>query len=369
MKSTDQSFSIVRILLKAAIFFLLINFLFVLLKDIPIGSISLYNHALHGRLRFPFGENPAVSYNLSLYNLDAMVSSHEVSSSRDSEEFSVFLIGDSSVWGYLQKPDQTLAGLLEKKGLICDNQPVRFYNLGYPSLSVMKDAMIIEKVQQFKPDLILWLVTLESLPVSIQMTTPLVENNPILVNRIISNYDLPQFQAISTSIWDNTLISRRRELADLLRLQIYGALWSATGIDQEYPSQYNTALRDFETDFNFHDFEIGQMKKNQLAIDIISQTIRHHKGIRFIVINEPILISQGINSDIRYNFYYPRWAFDQYREIMQAEMDESGIKYYDFWNLIPETHFTNSAIHLDYYGERIFSDKISTLILENCQKQ
>lgn len=369
MKNTKQSFFLFRILIKAVLFFVVLNFLFILAKDVPIGNISLYNLVFPGRSRLPFGENPSLAYNLSMYNLDAMISSHTVSSSGKDEDYKVFLIGDSSVWGFLQKPDVTLAGLLEQKNQACENQPVKIYNLGYPSLSVLKDAMIIEKVQHLQPDLILWLVTLESLPDSTQLNTPLVENNPLLVNKILSEYDLHGLHPLTTEIWEHTLISRRREIADLIRLQLYGVLWSATGIDQEYPSQYTPALRDFETDLTFHEFEIGRMDKDQLALDIITQTIRQHKETSFIVINEPILISKGRNSDIRYNFYYPRWAFDQYREIIQAEMDESGIKYYDFWNLIPETHFTNSAIHLDVDGESIFADKISTLISENCQKQ
>ncbi len=39
-------------------------------------------------------------------------------------------------------------------------------------------------------------------------------------------------------------------------------------------------------------------------------------SIPVVIINEPMFISQGKNSDIRYNFYYPRWAYDDYREMM-----------------------------------------------------
>ncbi|MCZ7670394.1 MAG: hypothetical protein M5U34_26160 [Chloroflexi bacterium] len=35
-----------------------------------------------------------------------------------------------------------------------------------------------------------------------------------------------------------------------------------------------------------------------------------------LLINEPMFISSGRNSDLRYNAFYPRWAYDQYREML-----------------------------------------------------
>jgi hypothetical protein len=44
---------------------------------------------------------------------------------------------------------------------------------------------------------------------------------------------------VQPSELDRTLIGQRRNLADLIRLQIYGVLWAATGIDQYYPETYD----------------------------------------------------------------------------------------------------------------------------------
>lgn len=364
MKETmrPQSLSLWRIIFKAIAFVILINYAFILFMQVPLGSISLYNIAFPGRSRFPFGENPSEAYSLSLYNLDAMIASHEISSSAyDQDEFNVFLIGDSSVWGYLQKPEETLADMLNAK-----NDQINIYNLGYPSLSVLKDVMILEKTKNLNPDLIVWLVTLESLPLSNQTETPLVENNPIAANSILQDYSITNLNPFPVNNLDFTLIGRRRELADMLRLQLNGPMWSATGIDQEYPEEYNAASRDFEIDdIDYYDFEPYSLEESQLALNIINQAIDSNKGIEFVVINEPILISAGKNSNIRYNFYYPRWAYDQYREIMQSTMDKNGREYYDFWDIVPENNFTNSAIHLDITGEALLAERVSTIIKES----
>ena len=58
-----------RILIKAILFVVLFSLAFSLLMNVPIGRLSLYNHLYPGRERFPFGESPATSYNLSIYNL------------------------------------------------------------------------------------------------------------------------------------------------------------------------------------------------------------------------------------------------------------------------------------------------------------
>ena len=55
----------------------------------------------------------------------------------------------------------------------------------------------------------------------------------------------------------NTIFSRRRELADWARLQLYGIPWAATGIDQDYPAHYPAAEIDLEPDAAFHDISRG----------------------------------------------------------------------------------------------------------------
>lgn len=359
----------IRILVKAILFVVLFSLAFSLLVNVPIGRLSLYNHLYPGRERFPFGENPAISYNLSIYNLDAMLASHEISAARKApNEFRVFVVGDSSAWGFLQQPQETLAGLLDSRGMQLDGKRVRVYNLGYPSLSVLKDLLIFDRARQLQPDLIIWLVTLESLPLEKQLDTPLVANNPLAVNQLIERYQLTKFANQSIDWKEATLFARRREMADIIRLQIYGAMWAATGIDQDYPSDYTPALRDFDVDESFYDFTPYDLDARRLALDVIDQTIKVNDDIQFLVINEPILIAAGANSDVRYNYYYPRWAYDQYRILMRDNMDKTGINYYDLWDLVPQDHFTNSAIHMDRSGEEILAERIASIIIETIAK-
>jgi hypothetical protein len=83
-----------------------------------------------------------------------------------------------------------------------------------------------------------------------------------------------------------------------------------------------------------------------------------------LVVNEPVLISTGENSMLRYNFYYPRWAYDQYREFMQERSQAEGWRYIDFWNLVDESEFTNSAIHLTPAGTSSLAVQLAEALQE-----
>jgi hypothetical protein len=354
------------VLLKAALLFVVLNLLFALLYPMGfLGRISFYNVLFPGRQRLPFGENPAQAYNLSLYNLDAMFASLDLNAApKASNEYRILVIGDSSVWGTLLRPPETLSGQLNAAGLACGGKQVRVFNLGYPTLSVTKDLMILqEALQRYQPDRILWLVTLESLPRELQLSSPLLANNAARASSLIRTYNLsldPADPALVTpSFWDRTLVGARRPLADLARLQLYGAQWGATGIDQTYPAQYDPAQRDLASDVSFHGRPGPTLDLASLSLDALSAGVRLAGGVPVTFVNEPVLISAGKNSDLRYNFYYPRWAYDQYRTQIAAMAQSNAWNYLDLWDAVDQKEFTNSAIHLTPAGETLFAGKVA----------
>lgn len=360
--------SLKNIFVKTIIFFILFNIIFILLGNASYGRITLYNLLFPGRDRLPFGETSLESFNLTMFNVDAMVASHKFAAEKKAEnEYRIAIIGDSSIWGFLQESEDTLAGLLDKNiDFLCDGKIVKVFNLGYPSLSVLKDLVVLEKGKAYKPDLVLWFVTLESLISKDQMQTPIVKNNPILVNSIIKEYKL-SFPVNDIKLKNALLIEQKRNLADLIRHQLYGVLWAGSGIDQVYPREINPAQRDFKIDSSYKDFDVNQFNKKDLATEVIINAVKRLSMIDFIVINEPILISTGKNTDIRYNFYYPKWAYDKYRSLLASTLKESNILYYDFWNLVPESEFTNSAIHLNLTGELFLANETKKLIKTQCE--
>ncbi len=375
MKNTENpnNLSVFRVVIKGFCLFLIINFIFIGLNQLPFGKISLYNRIFPGRERFPFGENPALSFNITLNNIDAMFSSMRIDrQNKKGNEFRVFFVGDSSVWGSLLSNSDSLTGQINRLNLkTCDGLTIQAYNLGYPTLSVLKDLFIIDKSLIYNPDLIVWMVTLESFPMKTQLKTPFVANNPIEIENLLNKYSLEknyQKDIAEINYWDRTLIGQRRNIADLLRLQFYGILWSATGIDQNLNDSFTPAKRDFDRDFSYQGQGEHTLSESELSFDVLEKA-DEIINVPIVVINEPILISGGKNSDVRYNFYYPRWAYDQYRLLLQKVMTKRNIPFYDLYNTVPDSQFTNSAIHINKSSEAILAQTINGILSDNyCQK-
>ena len=55
-----------NVVVKGLLLFFVFNLLWAACNGNRINQLSLYNRLLRGRERFPYGENPAQSYNLSL---------------------------------------------------------------------------------------------------------------------------------------------------------------------------------------------------------------------------------------------------------------------------------------------------------------
>jgi hypothetical protein len=354
------------VLLKAALLLVLFNFAFILIKGVPLGRLSLYNSIFPGRERFPFGETRE-SYNLSLFDIDAMFASHMINGAKKApDEYRVLLIGDSSVWGTLLEPEQTLAGQLNATPISACGKTVKAYNLGYPTISLTKDLMFLDQAKGYDPDLVVWLTTLEAFPKDKQFSSPIVANNAERVRQLIDTYGLQvdpnDPELIQASTWNQTFVSQRRALADLIRLQLYGALWASTGIDQIYPRDYEHAQIDLEASQDFHGLTSLQ---NNLAIDVLDAGMSVAQDM--LLVNEPMLISNGANSDIRYNFFYPRWAYDEYRTMLAQHAQDKDWQYLDLWDLVPAQEFTNSAIHLTPSGEKLLADRIAAAIQGTCK--
>jgi hypothetical protein len=368
MDQSRPSINIFRVIIKAGILFALFNFAFIPVQSKSLGKISLYNFIFPGRDRLPFGETRE-SYNLSLYNLDAMFASHVISGSEKArDEYRVILIGDSSVWGTLLTPGQTLAGQLNaNRFTVCGGRMVHAYNLGYPTISLMKDLMILDEALKYDPDLIVWLTTLEAFPNDRQLDSPIVANNADRIEHLIADYQLrlnaDDPALVKPSKWGQTFVSRRRAVADLVRLQIYGALWASTGIDQVYPEHYTRAQIDLEASQDFHG--ITSLSES-LAFDVLEAGMSAHPSM--LLVNEPMLISDGANSDIRYNFFYPRRAYDEYRQLLAERAARNDWRYLDLWNIVPLNEFTNSAIHLTPAGEARLAQRISEEIQTICDE-
>jgi len=359
-----------RVAGKTLVLFLLLNLLFAALYPMEmLGRVSLYNRLLPGRDRLPYGENSALAYNLSLFNVPAMLASHVVQRPKAEDEYRVLLIGDSAGWGWFLENDDTLAGQLNTLDLRrADGKRVVVYNLAYPVMSLTKDLMILDAARRYEPDLILWPVTLESFPREKQLFAPIAQQNPQRVRPLIETYDLALDTAdsrfVDAGFLERTAVGQRRNLADLIRLQLYGFSWAATGIDQYIPEEITPRRSDFEEDASWQSFqEPVTFTDDDLVWEVLDAGRVMAGDTPILLVNEPIFISSGINSDLRYNSFYPRWAYDQYRQLLGEKAQSEGWQYVDLWDQIAPQEFMDTPVHLSPEGSRKLAELLAAEIL------
>jgi hypothetical protein len=236
-------------------------------------------------------------------------------------------------------------------------------------LAVTKDLVLLNAAMPYEPDLILWPVTLDSFPIEKQLTHPLLQNNPGRVRPLIAHYNLnldpDDERFVDPDFWQRTITGRRRELADLLRLQGYGVSWAATGIDQSRPDEITLRRSDFDEDFSWQEFEApATLRPEDLSIEVLNAGVQMAGEIPVLIVNEPMFISDGENSDLRYNAFYPRWAYDQYRDLLAASAAAQNWHYLDLWDQIPALEFTDTPVHMSPVGTAQFAELLQPAILK-----
>jgi hypothetical protein len=350
-----------RILLKAVLLFVVFNYAFAFVPDSALWKISLYNTILPGLTRFPLEKN-----------LDLMFDAHEIAKSPSrGNEYKVIVLGDSSTWGYKLNPDETFSSIINASRLLtCKEQTIHVYNLGYPSLSVFKDFIFLRQAMFYKPNLILWNVTLNSLLETKEEIEEnvIIKNNIDLAQSLNNEYKLTQGDDLAkkSSFRNQSFLDRREEIARFIKAQLEEIRWQAIG-GELVDKSYSPLGMDVKASDSFDRYNLlpPRLEPNLLRFNILNAGNLIAGDIPIIIINEPIQVVNGANSDIRYNKMYPRWVYDQYREIMTMKSKQYGWNYIDLWNMIPPTQFSDTAFHRTTKGEQIFSRKIKEVILKS----
>ena len=355
-----SEFSPLRVLVKALSLFVVINLVYGLINP-QVAQVSGYNAIFPGRTRLPFGVS-GDPYTITVDNVDVMFASHTISASKASNEFRVVLIGDSSVWGENLGAYEVISEQWNKWNIQCGNKIIKAYDLGYPHPSIIKDLVILDKVIEYDPDLIIWFVTLNSL-IS-QRVNPFLTANHETVNRILDTYDIAfkggrKLDRKEPGFFEKTLIGQRSNLARQIKLQMLGIIWTATGADT------NTLSNDDLPDFDVGDdprYQGMQPPDDLTSLLLFSALSAGHSiadPVPVLIVNEPVFVTSEADSLVRYNLTYPRWAYDQYRAAMTRQIQDAQWNYLDLWNAVPPEYFSDAGLHLSAAGERLLIEQIN----------
>ena len=354
-----------RVVLKGVLLFLVLEFLIVT-TPVPRAAGGAYGLFGIKRERFPLSTVPPVDEALDVGDLDAMFASHVVSDAKAPNEFRVLVLGDSTIWGLQLRPDEVLSGQLGRLDLRCDEKQPRFYNLSFPRSSATKDIMILDRAMRTRPDAIVWLVTWYTLMPKTRADHWIVSQNPEVFRRLAVRFDfLPRdYEAPN---WRDAVFNRNRRMFRVARYQLYSLIHMATNRDQiDGPPQLPAA--ELSADETFEGMKPPALRRNQVSIDQVRAFYEIAGSVPVLLVNQPIMIMKDIaNSDVRYNSYYPRWVFDQYRSYLGEAAAGSGWHYVDLWDVFPAEYFADTPLHLKPEAHQIMAETLAPEILKACR--
>lgn len=368
-----QNIRLWRLALKTALLFIIFNLLWVLLQPLPlINRLSVYNVLAPGRERFAFGEYSTESYSLIVNSLDQLFASHVIAQPKRANEFRVVLVGDSAVWGYLLPPESTQSACINRLNLTAPNgKAVRAYNLGYPKLTVIKDLLILQRALAHQPDVILWQTSLASLYPSDQLDFALITAHRAELDALQAEYQfkLDQYPLPEPDFWSRTFFGQRRDAADWLRHQLYGIGWALTGRDHVIPRllrPHPTNLLPDESLLSVNVVRLqteGVIRADDLNFDVLRAGIGMAEAVNVpvVLINEPIYRKE--DDPLRYNSYYPRWAYAGYRQVFSQLAAAEQWDYLDLWDAVPTDQFTDTDFHLTAEASCAYAERMITAAL------
>jgi hypothetical protein len=350
-----------RLILKALVMLVVINILYAL-ADPPVYKISLYNTIFPGRVRLPFDDG-SEGYTVMVDDVDFMFASHVISKPKSANEYRVALLGDSSIWGENLTAQESLSEQWNRAGIQCSERSLKFYNLGYPHPSVIKDLIILDKAVEHEPDLIIWFVTLNTL-IPQRLSPFLLANREKALN-LLQTYNIPfkyekELLEMKESVYQQTLLGERSDLARWMKLQALGVIWAGTDADSGVPiDDTSTISPDLENEVRYK----GTKSKSDLNKLMLFQALQAgHEiagSIPILIVNEPMYIASGGNTSVRYNDVYPRWAYDYYRKILAANAKAAKWNYRDMWKALPPKFFPHTSLHFSADGVNMLIQKLN----------
>ena len=317
------------------------------------------------RQRFPISTHAPEDRALDVGSLDAMLASHIVSEPKAPDEFRILVLGDSAVWGVGLTPAQTLPGQLDALGLRCGDKIVRTYNLSFPRSSASKDLMILDKAMTYQPDEIIWLVTWYTLMPKTRNDHPLILQNPDEFYKLAHRFDFLPRDYEQPSILARFTDSSRTVFR-VIRYQFYSLIELATGLDQ-IPGPPEELPAQLSRDASFEGMKPPRLNPTDVSLDQVRDFYQLAGNVPVILVNQPMLVLSNVpNSDIRYNDYYPRWVYDQYRQYLAEAAVKNHWEYLDLWNIFPSKYYTDTPLHLIPEGETELAKIISHNFIHRC---
>ena len=350
-----------RVFIKAGALLLVANFIFVAIGVDPFArliTVNTWGLVGHGRPRLYYASD---SQNGQL-PVEALLAAHAIAyTPKTADELRVIVLGDSGVLGWGLTDAETFTAQLTARRLRIGGKRVVAYNLAYPVPNAGRDVLLLDAALRYQPDLVIWFVTAMSLrnPLDPDEGSAFLDINRARLEHLTSSFGLQEWfnvRMLPVPAWYSWIAFHNSDVLPVwLNSLVYPFVtpsWGQTG--RRLGSETIPVKAQFvsgQTAFN-------PMPNITWQFLAVGQTLADRAGAQLLLVNEPILVGSGPNSDINYNLLYERVLYDRYRETLLAYTSRYNLWVIDLWNTVPAANFTDTAFHTDAAGWNIVADRI-----------
>lgn len=307
------------------------------------------------------------------WTLDPLLAAHEIAQPKAPDEYRVILLGDSATFCLYCPTRESIPQALTDLGATIDGKRVRAYNLAYPGSDWLKDILILKHALNYEPDAIVWLVTAKGSgdqPLPQEPDAHLITRlNAAELPALARAYNLDTWETrryadaaawYHQSIWTHG--GRLRDWLVLVARTVRSALLQpGKDLTDQYllpgPPVTSQPIRPVaEINSSLPGYDV--MPNRQWELLRAGVQMAHEADVPLLIVNEPIYIGSGENSDVNYNSFYERALYDRFRAALTDFVAQQEVPYLDLWNGLPPEDFSNTSLHYNAEGNRRVASEV-----------
>jgi hypothetical protein len=325
---------------------------------------------------FDGGSRLFATSGVQVYWLEPLLRQHEVCwrrPARDNEK-RVFIFGSSGVFGYPHPSGKSAVGLVNE-AFDAAAVPAHLFNLAMPWSYAPKDALIVREAERFRPDVIVYCVTLDDsyhqAPAGFAALDTIFRQNSDAVDRFAGEHPpgIAEPLAMYGKYWkDDRLLAAKwrhfRQLGAYVRAAVeqFGISvrrWWFPDLPYE-TSEPEKAATDYDCGKIAEKFALFWTSSRDWSLLPYLAQLRRETGVQVLVVNWPV--AHDPVGDC-YNARYTSRDFEAYNTALRAEASALELGYLDLHDELASTDFLDS-IHPTLEGQRLVAARLEPAVLE-----
>jgi hypothetical protein len=361
----------IRIVVKAVLMLVVFDAVQAALDlDRRLESLSLYRHFVPPLARLDSMRDYPTPV---MWRLDPLLDAHRIGRAKRPDEFRVAVLGDSGTFGMFVPERKTVPGQMTRVGGSFRGRKLVAYNLSYQTPNTLKDLLVEKHALRRKLDAIVWFVTLFDLardapPAEFRREIHLVirvnaDDLPELERKYgIDTWETREIEALRGP-FDRSVLGdggRYRDFAILLGRAFFDRLAGDDPTESVRAPRPWVGSRPLPATPLFFDRGPNDPPMPNARWKNLEAGARMAKEARvpLLLVNDPLFLASGPNSEHEYNSYYGREIYDRYRRDLAAYCRRRGIDLLDLWNLLPPREFDDMPQHYTPAGSRRIAEAV-----------